>query len=103
MHCRASEGFHRADHGGGRNLRANLAPQYPSSRIRTDRPASRYLHFGYGLHSCFGRFISYEAQIPGMMKALLKQSNLRRVPGPAGRLTWDGPFPDSLKVAFDPS
>jgi cytochrome P450 len=73
------------------------------SRIRTDRPASRYLHFGYGLHSCFGRFISYEAQIPGMMKALLKQSNLRRVPGPAGRLTWDGPFPDSLKVAFDPS
>ncbi|HEX3975583.1 MAG TPA: hypothetical protein VHW96_04925 [Solirubrobacteraceae bacterium] len=73
------------------------------ARIRTDRPASRYLHFGYGLHSCFGRFISYEAQIPGMIKGLLTQPNLRRAPGSAGRLTWDGPFPDSLKVAFDPS
>ena len=73
------------------------------SQIRTDRPASRYLHFGYGLHSCYGRFISYEAQIPAIIKGLVKQSNLRRAPGSAGRLAWDGPFPDSLRVAFDPS
>jgi cytochrome P450 len=73
------------------------------ARIRTDRPASRYLHFGYGLHSCFGRFISYEAQIPSMIKGLLKQSNLRRAPGSEGRLAWNGPFPDSLRVTFDPS
>lgn len=73
------------------------------SRIRTDRPASRYLHFGYGLHACFGRFISYEAQIPLMLKGLLRQQNLRRLPGAAGRLAWDGPFPDALRVAFDPS
>ncbi|MBV8710577.1 MAG: cytochrome P450 [Solirubrobacterales bacterium] len=73
------------------------------SRVRTDRPASRYLHFGYGLHSCFGRFISYEAQIPLMLKALLRQPNLRRAPGPPGRLAWDGPFPNSLTVTFDQS
>jgi cytochrome P450 len=73
------------------------------SRIRTDRPASRYLHFGYGLHACFGRYISYEAQIPAIVKALLKQQNLRRAPGSAGRLAWDGPFPNALKVVFGPS
>jgi cytochrome P450 len=73
------------------------------ARIRTERPASRYLHFGYGLHSCFGRFISCEAQLPVMIKGLLKQSSLRRAPGSAGRLVWDGPFPDSLRVAFDPT
>ena len=73
------------------------------SQVRTDRPASRYLHFGYGLHACFGRFISYQVQIPLMMKALLRQPNVRRAPGAAGRLAWDGPFPNSLRVAFDPS
>jgi cytochrome P450 len=73
------------------------------SQIMTDRPASRYLHFGYGLHSCFGRYISYQAQIPRMVKALLRQRNVRRAPGEAGRLRWQGPFPDSLSVEFDPS
>lgn len=72
-------------------------------RVRTDRPASTSLHFGHGLHSCFGRYLSYEAQLPLMAKALLGLPGLRRAAGPAGRLRWDGPFPDSLPVEFDAS
>ena len=73
------------------------------NEVRTDRPASAYLHFGYGLHACFGRYISYEVQIPAMVKAIVSRRGLRRAPGRAGRLGWDGPFPDSLTVEFDPA
>jgi hypothetical protein len=33
----------------------------------------------------------------------LRQRNLRRAAGGEGRLAWDGPFPESLTVEFDPS
>jgi cytochrome P450 len=72
-------------------------------QVRTNRPASQYLHFGYGLHSCYGRYISYQAQIPRMIKALLTRRNLRRAEGGAGRLKWKDAFPDSLHVEFEPS
>jgi cytochrome P450 len=68
--------------------------------FRTDRPAYDYLHFGYGLHACFGRYISREVQMPAMFKALLRREDLRRAPGAAGRLAWRGPFPDRLHVRF---
>jgi len=54
------------------------------SKIRTDRPESQYLHFGYGLHSCYGRYISHQAQIPAIMRALLSRQNLRRASGQSG-------------------
>jgi cytochrome P450 len=73
------------------------------SQVRTDRPASQYVHFGHGLHSCYGRYISQEAQIPRIVKAVLLQRNLRRAPGEAGQLAWRGAFPDSLVVEFDPA
>lgn len=77
---------------------------FPHPReVRTDRPASQHLHFGYGLHSCYGRYISYQAQIPRMVKALLSQRNLRRADGGAGQLAWQDAFPDSLTVEFDRS
>lgn len=72
------------------------------SQVRLDRPQWPHLHFGYGLHSCFGRFISAEAQVPLLIKAILRQPNLRRAPGQAGRLTWDTAFPNSLTLHFDP-
>jgi cytochrome P450/glutathione S-transferase len=59
-----------------------------------------YLHFGFGMHACFGRAIN-AVQIPELVAALLRLPGLRRVPGPAGHILYDGPFPDRLVLAFD--
>jgi cytochrome P450 len=72
-------------------------------QVRTNRPLSQYLHFGAGLHACFGRYITYEVQVPRMARALLVRRNLRRAPGDAGRLAWSNAFPASLTVEFDPA
>jgi cytochrome P450 len=68
--------------------------------FRIDRPAYVYLHFGYGLHSCFGRYIN-QVQIPGILKPLLACKALARAPGDAGKLINKGPFPASLNVTFE--
>ncbi len=68
-------------------------------RFDPDRPPSDYLHFGYGLHQCFGIHIN-RATLHLMLKPLLKQPDLRRAPGRAGRLHKNGPFAASLTVAF---
>jgi cytochrome P450 len=64
--------------------------------FRTDRPAYLDMHFGYGLHTCFGQYVN-RVQIPGILKPLLQRRGLRR----AGELQFQGPFPSSLMVAFD--
>jgi cytochrome P450 len=61
---------------------------------------NEYLHFGHNLHSCFGRFIN-AVQIPELVAALLRLRNLRRTPGDAGRILYEGPFPDRLVLEFD--
>ncbi|MDQ3739698.1 MAG: cytochrome P450 [Actinomycetota bacterium] len=63
-------------------------------RFRTDRPWGDYLHFGHGLHTCFGEAIN-RVQLPALGMALLERPGLRR----AGRLESEGPFPSSLRVA----
>jgi len=65
-----------------------------------DRPDYQYMHFGYGMHTCFGLYINM-AQIPIIVKSVLKRNNLRRAPGDAGIMKYDGPFPRSLQVQFD--
>jgi cytochrome P450 len=70
------------------------------NEIRAGRPAYLYMHFGYGLHSCFGQYIN-RAQIPGILKPLLKRNNLRRAAGEAGQLAYSGPFPSTMTVQFD--
>lgn len=65
--------------------------------FRIDRTNAPYLHFGAGLHTCFGRAIN-GVQIPQIAAMLLKQPGLRRV----GRALYDGPFPDRLLVEFAP-
>ena len=67
--------------------------------FHADREAE-YLHFGYGLHHCFGLAIN-GVQIPELVAALLRLPNLRRAAGRAGRVAWDGPFPERLILAFD--
>jgi cytochrome P450/glutathione S-transferase len=59
-----------------------------------------YLHFGYGMHSCFGKAIN-GVQIPELLATLLRLPNLRRAPGSAGQILYDGPFPNRLVLEFD--
>jgi cytochrome P450 len=65
--------------------------------FRTDRPAHHYMHFGAGLHECFGRFVNVMA-IPLIAKPLLRREGLAR----AGELVKAGPFPASLEVTYEP-
>ncbi len=69
------------------------------SRFDPDRQAYQYLHFGHGLHECFGRFINH-ATLHRMVKPLLQQPGLRRAAGSAGHLVKRGPFAHSLEVEF---
>lgn len=65
------------------------------------RPARHYLHFGYGMHQCFGRHIN-RLQLPLVSRVILRLPGLRRAPGEEGHVKSDGPFPDHLFVDFDP-
>jgi cytochrome P450 len=62
------------------------------NEFRTDRPAYLDMHFGYGMHTCFGQHIN-RVQIPGILKPLVKKGVTR-----AGELQYEGPFPSSLRV-----
>jgi cytochrome P450 len=63
--------------------------------FRIGRPAWIYMHWGYGLHTCFGQYIN-QLQIPLILKPLLATRSVER----AGPLQLEGPFPSSLKVKF---
>jgi cytochrome P450 len=65
-----------------------------------ERPLPEYLHFGFGLHTCFGRYIN-AVQFPLIVQSVLRKRNLRRAAGDAGKLQKDGPFPSSFTVEFD--
>ncbi len=67
--------------------------------FRVGRPDNVYMHFGYGMHMCFGQYVN-RVQIPGILKPLLKRQGLQRVPGDAGKLQYKGPFPSALGVSF---
>lgn len=74
----------------------------PSPRqFRTDRLPHEYLHFGYGLHTCFGIHINH-ALIPLMLRPLLQRQDLRRRSGSLGKLRKRGAFADRLWVRYRP-
>jgi cytochrome P450 len=87
-------------------LAATRSAMFDSAKIfapqefRSDRPDDNYLHFGFGPHTCFGRYINM-VQVPGILKPVLRLAGLRRAPGPAGALAMAGPFPSSMTVEFD--
>ncbi len=68
--------------------------------FRIDRDAPVYLHFGFGMHLCYGKQINL-VQIPELARALLELDGLRKAWGSAGRLAYDGPFPGRLVVEFN--
>jgi cytochrome P450 len=67
--------------------------------FKLGRPSHHYLHFGWGIHQCLGKYIS-EVQVVEIVKALLVQDNLRRADGEAGKLRYAGPFPKSFVIQF---
>jgi cytochrome P450 len=71
-------------------------------RFDAGRRPYQYLHFGYGLHTCFGVHINL-ALLPLMLKPVLKRMNLARAAGPEGHLSKRGIFSDRLIVTFDPA
>jgi cytochrome P450 len=69
--------------------------------FRTDRPPQDYLHFGAGLHTCFGERLNLVV-IPQILKPVLRLPDLRRAEGAEGEIVSEGPFPDHMIVLFDP-
>jgi cytochrome P450 len=84
---------------------ANVSAMHDPSRIeapeefRLDRPDDDYMHFGFGLHQCFGRYIA-RAQIGAVTGQILRLRDLRPAAGSAGQVQYDGIYPRSLVVEF---
>lgn len=64
-----------------------------------NRPPDKYLHFGHGMHLCYGRMIN-GVQLPALVGAIVKLRNLRRASGELRPVLYEGPFPDRLVVEF---
>ncbi|MDQ4061182.1 MAG: cytochrome P450 [Pseudomonadota bacterium] len=70
-------------------------------RFNPRRLPHEYMHFGQGLHTCFGIHMN-QALLPLMLKPLLRRRGLRRTPGADGHLVKRGAFADRLWVEYDP-
>ena len=69
-------------------------------RFRRGRLPYEYIHFGSGMHECFGRHINH-ATLHRMLKPLLRRPNLRRAEGRYGRLQKTGIFAARIYVLHD--
>lgn len=63
--------------------------------FRIDRPWEHYIHFGRGMHRCFGERFN-RASVPQAVASLLRRPKLRRMNGLAGHIHYEGPFPKRL-------
>lgn len=91
----------------GRTVYAATLPAMFDPRVferpgefRVDRDPESYLHFGAGLHRCYGRYVNL-VQLPELLAALLRLGSIRRAADASGAIRYDGPFPDHLVVQFD--
>ena len=71
-------------------------------KFNLDRPMTQYIHFGWGLHECLGKYLAIPLLVQSV-KALLRLNNIRRADGPAGQVKRDGPFPIAFSVTCDPN
>jgi cytochrome P450 len=71
-------------------------------QFKLNRPDYNYMHWGYGMHTCFGQYIN-QVQIPLIVKSILKQDGLKRADGEAGKVIYDGPFPIKMNIEFIPT
>ena len=71
--------------------------------FRTDRPAYLSLHFGYGHHTCLGRYVG-SVVVPEVVRRVLLRPNVHLLPGDEGKIDWKGgPFPESFWFGFGES
>lgn len=75
------------------------AVQNPNT-FDTSRPYRDYMVFGHGIHQCIGAEIA-RIQIGESVRALFQKQDLSRARGKAGRMTYIGAYPESLKVDFE--
>jgi cytochrome P450 len=68
-------------------------------RFDPERQPHEYVHFGHGLHECFGSAINH-ATLHRIVKPLLEKASLKRSDGPHGRLIKRGAFAERLLVRF---
>jgi cytochrome P450 len=82
-------------------LAAPLAAMFDPERFEhpwhfvPDRDLASYIHFGYGLRECFGRYVAE------VIRGLLRLPDLKRASGRRGRVGYEGPAAKSLYVTFD--
>lgn len=73
--------------------------QEPES-FRTDRPDFLSLHFGYGHHTCLGRYVG-SVVVPEVVRRVLLRPNVTLLPPPEGKIDFHGgPFPESFWFGF---
>jgi cytochrome P450 len=69
-------------------------------RFKPGRLPYEYIHFGHGLHECFGLNINHST-LHRMLKPLLRRPRLWRAEGRDGKLQKAGIFAERLSVLFD--
>lgn len=68
--------------------------------FRTDRPDFISFHFGFGHHTCLGRYVG-SAIVPETVRRILLRPGVKLFPAPEGSINFlEGPFPESFLVAF---
>jgi cytochrome P450 len=66
-----------------------------------ERPDYHYMHFGYGHHTCLGKYVGL-MQIPETIKQVLLRPGVRLIPGDEGKIDFQGtPFPERFVIAYD--
>ncbi|HEY4012906.1 MAG TPA: cytochrome P450 [Polyangiaceae bacterium] len=70
------------------------------NEFRLDRPSTTYMHFGFGQHTCFGAFMN-GVVLPAAMRELLVLEGLAYDEDGPGKIEYEGPFPDRMKLRFD--
>ena len=77
----------------------DLVPE-PDS-FRTDRPEFLALHFGYGHHTCLGRYVG-AMLIPEVIRRVLQRPGVHLLPSPDGDVDFKGgPFPERFVIGLD--
>jgi Dyp-type peroxidase family len=66
-----------------------------------NRPLDSYIHFGSGMHTCFGKHIGTMLW-PTVLAPLVQLGHLARAQGSDGKIAFDGVFPTRWILTFDP-
>ena len=69
--------------------------------FRSDRALALSMVFGHGMHQCFGEHIA-RVELPEMMMALLKLSDLRRPDVGPGAIVYEGPAVAAFFLEYGP-